>query len=783
MQTINSVSRKECTGCGTCINICPAEAISMQENNEGFLYPVIDEDKCTNCGLCAKRCPILSERKNTNKKNPECYAVMATDEIRSMSSSGGMFTLIADYILEQGGYVCGAAYNNDWSVSHIIVDNKEDVSKLRGSKYLQSNTEKCYTEIKKLLKNNKKVLFTGCPCQVAGLYGYLGKDYENLLTMELLCHGTPSYKTFKKYLDETFPEADIERIEFRDKSLNWCSSNIMIYHSSGEISVMNVKDDPYEKGFHRGLFNRESCAPCKFARLPRQADFTVADWWGIHKIKPEYDDKKGTSLVLTNNPKAEKTFLTIKTNMKKVCQIPLKDAKSSVNVTIYRPLKHNQGRNNYFKSIDNIPFLKNVESSLTNSYDVGILGLWNGNNYGCILTGYALYRTIQDMGYSTAFITKKKKKITHSTMVSRFFPKINIVEVEKNNTNRLNDYFKTFVVGSDQVWNYSLCLQWSSFFLLDFAQSNKLKLSYASSIGNDFTNCKNEKNKFICSYLLKKFDNISVREDYAVPILKNELNVEAKQLLDPVFICDPKIYDELASNSQIKTEEDYIFAYILDPSPEKNAILEYSAKQLGKKLYVATDATNNSKKKLLITQGTVTDEIDLEDWLRYYRDAKYIITDSFHGTCFSIIFKKQFISIGNIGRGIKRFESLLRGFELIDRLFITLKELKSKNLFNKEINYEKVYEIINSKKEEALIWLKYSLNIKKENSLSDFDIYRELFPIYLHSEHYYKFKYRGYKLLQNLVWGSLRKDIKEKKLKYKNKLRLFRQYSGLLLHK
>ena len=150
MGSISQVCHTKCTGCGACFNICPVKAISMQENKEGFLYPVIDSEKCTNCGLCAKVCPVLNERKSKNLSKPKCYAVMANDEVRAKSSSGGIFTLLADYVLDKGGYVCGASYNDDWSVSHIIVDNKDELSRLRGSKYLQSSTEKCLF----LLKNS-----------------------------------------------------------------------------------------------------------------------------------------------------------------------------------------------------------------------------------------------------------------------------------------------------------------------------------------------------------------------------------------------------------------------------------------------------------------------------------------------------------------------------------------------------------------------------------------------------------------------------------------------------
>ncbi|MBD5401708.1 4Fe-4S binding protein, partial [bacterium] len=723
-KTILTVSKKECTGCGACFNICPVKSISMIENEEGFLYPVIDETKCTNCGLCKKSCP-LNDRKNNNTKTPECYAVMANDEIRSKSSSGGMFTLLANYVIEKGGYVCGAAFNQDWSVSHIIIDNKNDLDKLRGSKYLQSNTEKCFTEIKQLLKNNKLVLFTGTPCQVAGLYSYLGTNYDNLLSMEILCHGTPSYKILNKYLKENHKDKKLEVINFRDKSLNWGCANLTIYHDSNKISVFNAKDDAYEKGFHKSLFNRESCAPCKFAQLPRIADITAGDWWGIDKIKPELNDKKGTSLVLINNKKAKKIFLELKSQMEKVTQIPLEEAKKSVNVTIYRPLKPHPKREFFFKNLKNYSVNDSVTMAIENKFEVGILGLFAANNYGCVLTGYALYKIAQELGYTTAFIDRKYKNKTYNleTMSRKFLQKQNVVEIYDDETHKLNNNFKTFLCGSDQLWNYSLDLCKSKYFLLDFALSNKRKVAYATSFGEKWHTKGQINEHYICNFLFNRFNNISVRENYAIDILKNQFNIDSIQVLDPVFVCNPETYHNLAEKSELHLNEDYIFAYILDPTPEKNQILKYISEKLNKKLYVSTDADYNKIKRSKITEGHILDEISIEDWLNYYKHANYIITDSFHGTCFSIIFEKQFTSIGNRNRGIGRFNSLLETFNLKDHMCETLEDIKNNDMLNLIIDYNEVGKNIENKKLISRNWLKEALEKPINEEIKEYDLF------------------------------------------------------------
>ena len=763
--------KEKCTGCGSCYNICPKGAISMTENDEGFLYPEIAENKCIECGLCIKRCPVLSEKDTTNRNNPNCFAVMASDEIRKHSSSGGIFTLAANYILDNGGYVCGAAYNEDFQVEHIVINSKDDLQKLRGSKYFQSDTKRCFSKIKQLLSEEKQILFTGCPCQVAGLYSFLGKEYTNLITIELLCHGVPSYKVFKRYLDENHEGKNIERIEFRDKTLGWNSVNLSVY-SNGSPAHCNISDDYFEKGFHKGLFNRKSCTPCKFAKLPRVADITIADWWGIRDFDNDLDDGKGTSLVLINNNKGERVLSKIEDKCYKIREIPLKIAKNSVNKTIHTPLEQHRGRETFFRNLKTNTFNKSVEMGLSQKYDVGVIGLWAENNYGCLLTGYALYSLVKELGYSTAFIKKKRidAPFTNS-MVERFTPKLDVVIPDLSDLPDLNNHFDTFLVGSDQVWNYELTCSDGKFFFLDFVTSDKRKIAYASSLGSRF-NAPNGVEKNIIGYLLNRFDKISVRENYAVDELRKNVGINSEMVLDPVFMCDKSVYENLINEvSEHLPNEDYIFAYIMDPTPEKNRILNYVSQALDLKVYVATDASNNTVKRGRITFLYVLPEIDLQVWLKYYKNSKFVVTDSFHGTCFSVIFQKDFVSIGNISRGIKRFESLLGLLGLTERMVTSLSELADKNLLAKDIDYKRVYTTINKEKDRSLVWLKNALKVSKDKYWHDVDLIRYLLSVYSKPESYYQNRYYYYKFLYKItVFGKLHKSYKKKMYYWRDKL-------------
>ena len=279
MNNINILNRKECTGCSVCSQVCPHNCIEMIETKEGFHYPVVDEKLCTDCGLCVKKCHALNDNFKTDF-NQEFYDVRANDEIRMKSSSGGMFTLIADYVLENGGFVCGASWTKDWlGVEHIIIDDKKDLDKLRYSKYMESSLGNIFSEIKKLLNENKLVLFTGAPCQVSALNFYLGKDYENLILVDFLCNSVVPQKVWRKYLLEKLKEKkEIEYISFRDKNIFGCvCGGIYIKFTNGE-EYLDRDNDVYMKSFLNHTSVKEECLHCKYRRFERVGDITIGDY-------------------------------------------------------------------------------------------------------------------------------------------------------------------------------------------------------------------------------------------------------------------------------------------------------------------------------------------------------------------------------------------------------------------------------------------------------------------------------------------------------------------------
>lgn len=297
-----------CTGCMACMNACARAAITFQQDDEGFLQPNIDETKCVECNLCERACPEVQKTYNYNVGNTDVYAGWNNTD-RRISSSGGAFSSIARYILEKGGVVYGAFLDEYLNCKHIEVDNIEGLNKLRGSKYMQSSIGLTFKSAKKNLLAGKYVLFSGTPCQISGLLTYLGKDYDNLVTMDLVCHGVPSNALFKKYiakLENRLGFAENERVanyEFRRRD-GWGFSPSISTTMSNFRKIKGI-EGLYMSAFDKAAIFRQSCYQCHYTRATRVGDFTVGDFWGLgHQgVTFKYDMTKGVSLLLVNTSK------------------------------------------------------------------------------------------------------------------------------------------------------------------------------------------------------------------------------------------------------------------------------------------------------------------------------------------------------------------------------------------------------------------------------------------------------------------------------------------------
>lgn len=306
----------QCTGCAACAALCPKKCIAMKRNEEGFLVPIVNYDLCINCGMCRNNCPVANKPADDNRV-PKGYAIINRDEkTRLNSSSGGVFSLIAKEIISRGGVVFGAAFDEAFNVQHIAIEKIEDIDKLQGSKYVQSNVENVYEQVRDFLESGSWVLFSGTPCQTSGLKAFLRKDYENLITQDFICHGVPSPLVWEKYVEyrEKTAGARAKAISFRKKDESWKRYSVSFLFKNNTEYRKVLTNDYYMQGFLGHLYLRNSCHDCSFKQLHRQSDLTLADFWGVEKIMPEMNDDKGTSLVLVHSIKGKELLDSIKEN-------------------------------------------------------------------------------------------------------------------------------------------------------------------------------------------------------------------------------------------------------------------------------------------------------------------------------------------------------------------------------------------------------------------------------------------------------------------------------------
>lgn len=307
---ISICSKEQCTGCAACLNICPKKCISMVFDAEGFMRPTIDIQFCDDCGACKRVCPILHLPEPNHSPAPQVYACWNKDEeVRFQSASGGAFSAFAQHILDSSGVVFGAAFDEKMRLKHIAVDRKEELRKLRSSKYVQSDVGRSYEEVKKLLRQERRVLFSGTPCQVAALYNFLHRDNENLLTCDIICHGVPSPGLFEKYvvsLERRF-RAKVLSINFRHKRSGWNLMTTLAFFSDGRERILTGYNDSFMYAFNNYYSLRPACYRCIHTSVNRHGNITLADFWGIGELQPFYHStRNGVSLIFVNSEKGRR---------------------------------------------------------------------------------------------------------------------------------------------------------------------------------------------------------------------------------------------------------------------------------------------------------------------------------------------------------------------------------------------------------------------------------------------------------------------------------------------
>lgn len=376
------INIEKCTGCGACMALCPAKCISLEEDKEGFLFPHVDNAKCLNCNICNAKCPALKDY-TAHYEWQKLYAFVHKDkDVFLNSSSGGAFTAIVDcfFNLYPNGCVFGAYMDEHLELYHCIAYSAEQAYKFRKSKYFQSDLRDTYYQCKKMLDEENFCLYTGTPCQIAGLKAYLRKEYSNLFLVDILCHGTPNKRIFQSYINGIEKKyGKMLRYTFRFKAERkygkikiLSSENLLMAFDNNEIMV-NRHDDPYLIGFHNSLYNRKSCYNCKYASVDRVSDITLSDFWRYEEINSEYDGRSGVSAVIINTSKGEALFSkVIQKSNASLCNVEKINDLAARNYPLYKGEPLNPLRERFFK-IWNEDFSKALYACYPKASIIGIV--------------------------------------------------------------------------------------------------------------------------------------------------------------------------------------------------------------------------------------------------------------------------------------------------------------------------------------------------------------------------------------------------------------------------
>lgn len=758
---------KNCNGCMACYNVCPTGAISQIDDEYGFKYPLIDFDKCTNCGLCKKVCPEINRNYPDNYRKPNVYACWNKDEdIRLNSTSGGLFSQFAKFVIKNNGFVAGAIYDADFSVKHFVTDKIVDIERLRQSKYVQSNIGNVFSQIKQRLQNGEQGLFVGTPCQCAALRNFLGDKTDKIFIIDFICAGVNAPFIYKKYLTELEEEynSKIKQVWFKNKTYGWNNFATKIIFENGKEYIKHFSNDLFMQGFMAGTsyYLRESCYSCSYKTIPRGSDVTLADFWGVDK---NCDNEKGTSFVMINSRKGQELFENIKNdifyykkNLEQAYNNNLALLIDACKPSVYREFRADAKKltldelaKKYYSNYEKIKdeFIFNNEK-----FDAAILNFWWGNNFGATLTAYALQKILEDLGFTSVlvkYIFGQNPDVYYNKMsdiFARKYLKTTRMYYNIQDMSELNQMVDRFIVGSDQVFRAEYT---NDCFFLPFADYEKKKIAFSASFGVSEFNCDKE---LLSKYkkLFSRFDDVSVRELSGVNVCKNIFKTNAQQIIDPVFALNSKFYEQLINKSE-RNDKDFIFVYILDADEEiTNKINDLCRRYNAKAVYC-------------------DENVSVEDWLYLIKNAKHIVTDSFHGACFSAIFNKSFVCLINENRGRDRFDTIIQLLQIPKDAFVEINNFSDFSAFCK-IDYESINKKIDYYKKVCIKKLLSVMNLDKEITKRQRKRDRQILKsIYKTGKGKLKnkVKYKLYKVLSKITFGKTKNKFKEKYCKYKER--------------
>ncbi len=685
-------AEKTCISCSACLHRCSHEAISFVSTDAGFSRIVIDESKCTNCGDCTKVCPQLNRPKEETA--PKCYAGLEDNR-------DNVFHALSKWIVENGSYVSGALADKDLKIRYHATNDLQSALQMTFSPCFFSEMDGIFVDIESLLESGSKVLFIGRPCHVQAIKNYIGEN-ANLYTADILCDGQPSPSICSNYLREVSGNNTISTLECNSEDK---SSTLNIVFSDGSKKESNK--DPYVRAYKKHLAIDGACQSCNYSDHPRTGDITI----GRCKVHIE-SDSENREVIIVNSEKGMHLLNGIIDSGYRIEECPMPSTADVPGMRKERPLHPGSKRMKDMLGRGH-PVSKAADYCLGRKYDVGITGFWRVVNYGGVLTYYALYNIILDMGLEPLMIESRKESANqplppNPKLYKAGYPDYSIAPWyhSKEEEEELNSRVKNFVVGSDQVWNRKFISQNSiECYALDFVHEDRNKVSISSSFGTDkFEGNESEKESF--ARLLRRFNHVSVREESAVEIC-TELGVEASVIIDPVMICDMKHYEELAEKSNMVVPELYVFNYMMHPGIFTGMEAVYKA--LGYGPITISNAGVNVNERIPYPRTNIG---SVENWLKCIMNSSFVLTDSFHGTVFSILLKKPFVTlIGSWGNesGVDRMITLLKWLGLEDRMYRTPHDALKSGVLNRNIDYESIHQILNERRKASMNWIRNAL--------------------------------------------------------------------------
>lgn len=714
---------KNCTGCGACQNICPCNAIDMCAEAIVGYQPTVKKSMCIDCGRCIDVCPVLGKDKDLYFPI-EGYAVVARESIRRKSSSGGFFPVVAEKILDLGGVVYGAAWNSELVAIHTRISHMDDLNKLRYSKYVQSNTSNVFREVKKDLDEKKLVLFSGTPCQIAGLRKYTEVENintENLCLIDLICGDAPSPVLWEKFLNERYKDNNRPYdYRFRDKIHGWkVISNCLETDQDGYVDIV---EDYYLKGFLENMMFRPACEDCRY-RKTKPGDITIGDFWKVQKYKPPIKWQTGVSTVLVNTEKG-KRFLG-----------NLKDDFAVFEAVEVEKLMDGGGFHNnvnigteYFRHeiLKRGGTLKSAyEAGKELRYDIGLVGEWCNHNYGSHFTYYALKRTLEKMGLSVLLIGPpvtwwKYSKNIFGDERFRALPGMEDVaylSLDEYDYEYLNSRCNMFCVGSDTTFNDFQFFDKKKYAGLAWTDSKKGRIVYGGSFGTYDFNANKEKKEYL-KYCFHRFDKISFREKAGVQLAKEVFDVESDYVLDPVFLLSGDEWRQHEKRPDEIDDKRFGIVFFYEDNGH-DADTEQFLDQLKVKydcdFYYVTRSDSDRK--------NVIENVKIEELIWLIDHAEIILTNSFHVTALSIIFNKLFYSINRVMQLPVRIPDILATCGLKDRMIIDYRydEIDVSN--SQPIDYERVNGILKQCIGNSKEWLTDAVEIAKSKTDSGWDEY------------------------------------------------------------